>query len=398
MAEKQHEQRAASGAAVVVSRKGAARLRGGHVWVFRSDLVGAPEAAPGSIVRVVDQRSNHIGFAFYGPSELALRLLTRADQAPDEGFFRERLQRAIARRTRTFGSARDAMRLVHGESDMLPGLLVDRFGDGLTIQTVCLAMDQREALLIALLGELVGPRVIVARDDGSARDYEGLPRRKELLLGRDPRVTYHEGELTFGVDLLADQKTGGFLDQQDNHLLARRYARGRALDLCCYHGGFGLQLAAGADHVLCVDLSAAAVERVRENAARNGIANFEARCANAFDLLRELDRDGQRFDTIVLDPPSFAKRKSALEGALRGYKELNLRALRMLAPDGVLITCSCSAKLTRDAFEELLRDAAADAHRRVAIVERRGAGADHPVLLGVQETEYLKCFVLQAVE
>jgi 23S rRNA (cytosine1962-C5)-methyltransferase len=382
---------------IIVNKRGAERFRRGHLWVFRSDLAPDPQAAPGDQVRIQDNFGHLLGYGFYGPSQLALRLLTREEQEIDEDFLRRRLNGAINRRRALLGE-RDALRLVHGESDLLPGLLVDQFGPGVVVQSLCHAMDQREEMVVRLLVELLQPRVVVLRDDAGTRDYESLERRKSIAHGQDSRVTYHEGDLLFAVDLLADQKTGGYLDQYENHLLAGQVARGRALDLFCYHGGFGLQMARRAEQVLCLDQSEAAISRVRDNAMANGITNVEARVANAFDELHRLQDEGARFDTIVIDPPSFAKRKSAMTGALRGYKDLNLRALRLLPAGGLLFSCSCSAKMTSPIFEEMLEDAARDAKRRVIILERRGAGRDHPALLGMEETEYLKCFVLQVLE
>jgi 23S rRNA (cytosine1962-C5)-methyltransferase len=371
---------------VVVDRKGAERLRRrGQVWVFRSDLLDPGAARPGDVVRIVDPRRRLLGHGFYGASELALRLLDGADRPPDAAWFRARLEQAIARR-RGPCSGREALRLVHGESDRLPGLLVDRFGAGLVVQSLCQAIDQREEMLIDLLVEQLQPATVVVRDDGATRDYEALPRRKALVRGADPMATYREGELRFTVDLLADQKTGAVLDQHDNHLLAGRLARGAALDLFCYHGGFGLQMARRADRVTCVDQSESAIGRVQAAARDNQLANVTAAVDNAFDHLRGLEQRGARFDTIVIDPPAFAKRKSAVEGAWRGYKDLNLRAMRILAPGGLLVTCSCSARFTRDLFEQMLMEAATDAHRRLQLLERRGAGPDHPALLGVPET------------
>jgi len=381
---------------VLVNKRGAERFRQGLVWVFRADLLGEPQVSPGDLVRVRDADSNVIGWAFYGPSALALRLLTREDKKPDQDFFARRLQQAIARR-REFLSGRDAMRMVHGEADGLPGFLVDQFGDGVVLQSLCLAIDQREPMLIELLHDLLHPRVIVVRNDGMTREYEGLEDKKFIASGADSKVEYHEGTVCFSIDLMSDQKTGAFLDQYDNHLIAGNYARGHALDLFCYHGGFALQMSQRAAHVIGVDQNELAITRARYHAELNNIGNTEWRCENAFDILREYEAAGKKFHTIVIDPPSFAKRKSALEAAMRGYKELNLRAMKLLTPGGILVTCSCSAKVSRHMFEELLIASARDARRKFVILQRRGAGIDHPALLGVPETEYLKCFVLQAL-
>lgn len=383
------------GEEVTVSKRGVQRIRGGHVWVFRSDLEGEPDAAAGAIVRIVDRGRNPMGWGFYGSSQLALRVLTRTDERPDRTFFRQRLAAAVAKRERLFPE-RDAVRLVHGEADGLPGLLVDKFGDAIVVQSLAKAVDERENMFIELLDELVKPRAIVIRDDGMTREYENMEDRKSLAKGDSAACTYHEGDLVFSADLLSDQKTGAFLDQYENHLWAATYSRGRALDTFSYHGGFGLQLARKAQSVVCVDQSELATTRIVANAVANGLSNVTATCANAFDYLREAETKKERFDTIVIDPPAFAKRASALDGARRGYKELFLRGMHLLNPGGTLIACSCSAKVTREIFEDILIEAARDAKRRMTILERRGAGRDHPGLLGMPETEYLKCFVLQA--
>lgn len=378
---------------VVISKQGSLRLKRGQIWIFRSDIEQA-QAEAGDIVAIRDRGNNTLGYGFYSASQLALRVLTRGAQVPDRAFFQARLSRAIAYRATLYGQTRDALRLVHGEADGLPGLLVDRYGDALTIQSLTAGFDKLESWVIDSLKSLVAPKTIVIRNDGMTREYENLPDLKALVHGEESIARYHEGALQFEIDLLSDQKTGSFLDQYDNHLLAPTYSHGQALDMFSYHGGFGLQMARRAAHVTCVDQSEQAVARITANAARNQITNATAVCANAFDYLKACDESEQRFDTIVIDPPSFAKRKSALDGALRGYKELNLRALKLLNPGGFLISCSCSAKLTPSLFESLLAEAASDAKRQVIVVQRRGAGFDHPALLGMPETEYLKCFVL----
>jgi 23S rRNA (cytosine1962-C5)-methyltransferase len=286
---------------------------------------------------------------------------------------------------------------VHGEADLLPGLIVDRYADVAVLQTAARAMDTRENQIAELLKELLSVRMVVARDDGSARDFESLPRRKGVLWGEGPtRVQYTDAGSRVEVDVLEDGKTGGFLDQLGNHERARQLARGRGLDAFTYHGGFALALArGGCSSVLALDESAQAVTRARQNVARNQLP-VEVEQANAFDRLRSLEAEGQRFDTIVIDPPALTKRKGA--GQDRAYKELNLRGLRLLAPGGILITCSCSGKLPAWQFGEILEAAARDVGRPVQLLERRGAGADHPTLVGVPETEYLKCWILRAPE
>ncbi|HZX42471.1 MAG TPA: class I SAM-dependent methyltransferase, partial [Myxococcaceae bacterium] len=329
-------------------------------------------------------------------SPLALRLLTRrapADERVDEGWFRARLEASIARRT---PPDREALRLVHGEADGLPGLFVDRYRDRLVLQTLAEGMDARKESFAAALMALTGAVQAVARDDGSGRDFEQLPRESRVLLGpSEAQVEWREGQNVFRTDLLHDMKTGAFLDQAENHLRAGQLGRGRALDAFSYHGGFAVALAARCTSVLALEQDPAASARLAENVRRNGLGNVEAREANAFDVLHQLDREGERFDTVVLDPPGLAKRKEGPRTALRAYRELNVRALRLLRPGGLLVTCSCSGKVKPPQFEEMLLGAADDVRRPVQILERRGPAADHPVLGGLPETEYLKAFFVR---
>jgi 23S rRNA (cytosine1962-C5)-methyltransferase len=386
---------------VRVSLKGAKALRRGHPWLYRTEVVEVPQTEErGAVVMVVDPQGNPVGQAFYAQrSPLALRLLTRkgpAEEKVDEAFLRHRLELALARRAPL--RQRDGLRLVHGESDLLPGLFVDRYGPGLTLQTLSEGMDVRKEWVARTLAGLTGATHVVCRDDASGRDFEGLTREVRLLHGEgEARFSYHEGENLFEVDLLGDMKTGAFLDQVDNHLRAAELARGEALDLFSYHGGFALALGRTCDSVLAVEQDPKAAERIRANAARNGRGNVTVDNANAFDVLRRFSESGRRFDTVVVDPPGLAKRREGLATALRAYHELNLRALKCLRPEGLLVTCSCSGKLSREAFEEMVLSAAADAKRPVQILERRGAGLDHPVLGGLTESEYLKAFFVRAL-
>jgi 23S rRNA (cytosine1962-C5)-methyltransferase len=386
---------------VVLSSRGAERLAHGHVWVYRSDVAAPEMLAGGEVVRLADERGRFLGKAFYGSkSQIAVRLLTREDDPIDEEFFAGRLEQAVALReaARPDPERRRAARLVHGEADLLPGLIVDRYADCLSVQTLIEATDARRDLFAGLLEKLVRPRAIVERNDVRVRAHEGLEQRKGMLRGEDPgRVEFLEGEVTLAADLLGGQKTGAFLDQAENRVEAGRYARGRALDCFSYGGAFALQLARGARQVTAVDISEQAAAQGRESAARNGAANVEFKVANAFDLLRAETDAGERYDTIVLDPPAFAKTKTSLEAALRGYKEINLRAFHLLSRLGVLVTCSCSYHVDDPTFERTVLQAAADAKRTVQVIERRGAAKDHPTLLGVPETRYLKCLILRVV-
>ena len=386
---------------VQLSKRGHERLKGGHVWVYRSD-VRAPETLDGGeVVRLTDERGWFVGKAFYGAqSQIAVRLLTREDEPIDEAFFEKRLTQALALReiARPDPERRRAARLVNGEADLLPGLVVDRYADCLSIQTVIEATDARRELFATLLEKLLKPRAIVERNDVKVRAHEALPQRKGLLRGAlDGPVEFLEGEVKLVADLLEGQKTGAFLDQSENRIEAGRWAHGRALDCFTYGGAFALQLARKAEKVTAVDISELAAAHGKDAAARNGATNLEFKVANAFDLLREESERGERYDTIVLDPPAFAKTRDTLDPALRGYKEINLRAFHLLSPGGVLVTCSCSFHIGEKEFEEVVLAAANDAQRTVQILERRGAGRDHPALLGVAESRYLKCLILRVL-
>jgi 23S rRNA (cytosine1962-C5)-methyltransferase len=387
---------------VVVSLKAAKSLRAGNPWVYRTEVTGWPTPAltPGAVVDVVDPQKNPIGQAFAASkSPLALRLVSRKmgrDEVLNDAFFLERFKAAWQRRASLHH--RDAFRVIHGEADLVPGLLVDRYGDALSIQTLAEGADVRKERWAPLLLEATGLRTVVCRDDASGRDWEGLPREKRVLVGDGPTaVSYHEGPHRFDIDLMTDSKTGSFLDQVDNHLRAGELARGEALDTFSYHGGFALALAAHCSSVIAVEQDEAAAARARANVAANALAHVTVEHANAFDVLRRFGEEGRKFDTIVLDPPGLAKRKEGLQSAKRAYHELNLRALKLLKPDGLLVTCSCSGKVTRALFDEMTIAAAADAKRQVQVLERRGAGIDHPSLSALPETEYLKAWFLRVL-
>ena len=370
-------------------------MRQGHPWIYKSDLARV-DASGGDVVRVADSRGHHAGFALYSDrSEIALRMLTRSADEPGPGMWRDRLRDAVAFREALHLQA-TACRLVHGEADLLPGLVVDRYGDYLVVQALSQATERLTPELTAHLVNIVQPTGILARNDPKVRLLEGLEQRVDVLHGEVPEtIEVREGAVVYDVDPYRGQKTGLFLDQRENRTAASRYARGRLLDAFSYNGGFALALAPTCDEVLAIDISEAAVERIRANAARNGMRHVQARAMNVFDELRELERRGEQFDTIVLDPPAFAKSKGAVAKALSGYKEINLRALKLLRPGGYLVTCSCSYNVGEGAFAEVLADAAIDARADVSVVEKRMQGRDHPVLLTVPETFYLKCFILR---
>jgi 23S rRNA (cytosine1962-C5)-methyltransferase len=383
---------------VVLSPRGASRWMGGHPWIFQSDVSSPATLAGGEVVRVCDPRGRCLGQAFYSRvSKIALRRLSRDEQPVDEAFFRRRIQAAVQLR-RAMLPGEHTWRAIHGDADELPGLVVDRYGDYLAVQFLIPAIEQRRELLTRLLVEEFACHGIVNRSDASVRGLEGLPTEKGVIHGSVPdTVVMREGQLELGVNLLEGQKTGAFLDQRENHIVAGRYARGRALDCFSYVGGFALQMARRATQVTAIDSSEPACAQIRANVARNKLANVDVLCANVFDFLRAEVDAGRQYDSIVLDPPAFAKNKAARDASLRGYKEINLRAMQLLTPGGYLISSSCSHHIDEEHFEAMLQSAAADARREVQIIERRGAGRDHPVLLALRETRYLKCYVLRVL-
>jgi len=380
---------------ISISPRGEERIRNGHPWIYRSDVVEV-DAAGGDTVRVTSARGRPIGYALYSDrSEIAIRLLTRQDEAPTTETWRERIAAAFAYRA-TLRIDATAYRLVHGEGDRLPSLIVDRYGDYLVVQTLSQGSDRMLRQIVDVLVSIAQPAGILARNDPKVRALEGLEQKVEVLYGTVPEsIEVREGRVSYEVDPYRGQKTGLFLDQRENREAAARYARGRLLDAFSYNGGFGLALAPLCDRVLAVDISEEAVARIAANAARNELKNVEARAMNVFDELRELERGGERFDTIVLDPPAFAKNKAAVPKALSGYKEINLRALKLLEPGGFLITCTCSYNVREADFADMLASAAVDAHADVTVVEKRTQSRDHPILMTVPETYYLKCFILR---
>jgi 23S rRNA (cytosine1962-C5)-methyltransferase len=388
---------------VVVSPRGAARVHDGHPWVYRSDIASAEGVAPGSVVPVADPKGRQLGSALYSSaSQIAVRMISERQIAPESltDLLRERIAAAVAYRCRLLkGESTNAYRVIFSEADLLPGLIVDRYNDLLSIQVLTQAMDNT-AVRAVVLQELLAhfkPAGVLERVEDRIRELEQLPKRESSLLhGEQSQTVFTMNGVRFHYDGLGGQKTGAFLDQRENYAAAARYAQGEALDMCCYQGGFALHLAQVCEHVTGVDASRAALEVAEQNATLNG-RELEWMEANAFDLLKDYAAAGRQYDTIVLDPPAFAKSKRALETALRGYKELNLRALKMLRPNGVLVTCSCSYHVGEGEFLEMLNAAALDAHRKVRVIERRTQAKDHPVLLSVPETQYLKCVIASVV-
>lgn len=384
--------------AAVVSRRGVQRLRGGHPWIFRSDVEHRP-AAPAGIVPMEGPDGAPLGFALWSPlSEISLRRIeTDRSRTPDAAWWHEKLRTAIARRA-PLASQANAYRLVHGEGDGLPSLVVDKYGDVLVVQLLSAGVDAWTDTIVTSLVELTGCTGILARNDPAARGREGLPREVKLLYGEVPRTVE---VVEHGVRYLAapwdGQKTGAFLDQRENRVLIGSLARGQALDCFAYHGSFALHLAKQADQVFALDVSAPALARVHAHAERNGLTNITPVEGDAFEILRAWYREGRRFDTIVVDPPAFAKTRNAIDGALRGYKDINLQAMRLLTPGGLLFTASCSFHLSRGHFFETLQEASADSGRAFALRAITGQPLDHPELLTVPETGYLKGALLEAM-
>ncbi len=394
---------------VKLSVRGVARLQSRHPWVYRSDIVEEKGVPPGSVVRVLDQRGKFLGTALYSSSsQIAIRMISHGSVPDLPGSVAERILAAIAYRKDVVSNS-DAYRIVFSEADFLPGLIVDRYNDVLTLQILTQAMDAapvRDSILQTLDAEF-HPAGIVERVDPRIRELEQLPAKPSSLLQGEKSSTVvsmnggTNGDVAAGVrfhyDALEGQKTGAFLDQRENYAAAAHYAHGEALDAFCYHGGFALHLAAKCSSVIGVDSSRPVLEMAEKNALLNG-REVEWIEANAFDLLRDYAAANRRYDTVVLDPPAFAKTKRDLDKALRGYKELNLRAMKMLRPGGILVTCSCSFHVSTQDFLKVLADAAQDAHKSMRIIEHRGAAKDHPVLLNVPETRYLQCIILSVTD
>jgi len=387
---------------VKVSPRGASRLKDGHVWVYRSDIVSADGAMPGSVVAVTDHRGQFLGTALYSSSsQIAIRLLSHDAVSDLPALLRQRVADAIAYRERIVKGT-NAYRVIFSEGDFLPGLIVDRYNDILSVQILTQAMDAEivRSTLTAVLTDQLNPASIVERADPRVRQLEELaPRPSGLLQGEKTSTVFHMNGIQFKFEALEGQKTGAFLDQRENYAAAAQYAHGEALDVFCYQGGFALHLAEHCSRISGVDSSRPALEVAEQNVGLNPAQlkdmdkEIEWIEANAFDLLKDYSASSQRYDTIVLDPPAFAKSKRDLEAALRGYKELNLRALKMLRPGGILISCSCSYHVSSPAFIAMLADAAHDARRTLRLIETRGQAKDHPVLFNIPETAYLKCVI-----
>lgn len=383
-------------ATVTITKRGAERVRARNLWIYRSDVSDTHSAQAGEVVRVNDARGRTLGRALYSShSQIALRFVSFCDIETDKEFWTSRLVAAEQLRRQVVSEA-TAYRLVYGESDILPSLIIDHFNDCFVIQTLSQGMDALKQMWVELLVERYSPRAIVERNEARVRDLEDLPRAVGVLYGSDPgEFIIEEGKVKFAVNLLEGQKTGAFLDQRENRIAIESYGRGRALDCFTFQGGFALHLARRAEQVLAVDISGAAISQAKRNVELNNAANIELIEANVFDLLREMEQAGERFDIINLDPPAFAKNRASVDAATRGYKEINLRAMKMLNAGGTLITSTCSYHMSESAFLNCIADAAADAGRAVQLIEKRTQSRDHPVLISMPETYYLKCMILR---
>ncbi|MGI9167590.1 MAG: class I SAM-dependent rRNA methyltransferase [Pyrinomonadaceae bacterium] len=379
---------------ITVTKRGASRVRAGHLWIYRSDVIDRGDAEGGLVVAVRDQHGNFVGQALFSDaSEISLRLLTQSSEPIDREWWRRRILEAAARRQK-IASKTDAYRLVYSEGDLLPSLIIDNYAGVFALQTLSQGTEAIKSMLVELLVEEFAPRAVVERNDVRVRELEGLQVVAGTLYGEPPKeleITQHG--VRFLVAPLGGQKTGAFLDQRENRLAARKLAHGRALDCFTFNGAFALHLAGVCESVTGIDISNEALSGARRNAKLNGATNVEFREANVFDALHELESAGERFDCIVLDPPAFAKNRASVKPAARGYKEINLRAFRLLNPGGILITCTCSYHISEEMFLGIIAEAAHDAKRQVQIVEKRTQASDHPILLGVPETYYLKCVI-----
>jgi 23S rRNA (cytosine1962-C5)-methyltransferase len=382
----------------VLTSKGFSWFQKGHPWIFGNDLERLEDASPGGIVTVEKRSGEFLARAFYSDrSKIALRIISRSRESIDEEFWRNRIARAYAFRQGTVEKT-NAYRVIYGESDGLPSLIVDRYGEHLVLQTLSQGSERLLPMFTQILLALFRPASMILRNDLAVRELEGLPQEKKILLGECPsKIDIFEGDMAYQADLWNGQKTGAYLDQRENRLLAGHLLRGKVLDAFCYQGLFALQAAHHASQVTAVDSSEEAIAQARENASRNGLSNIEFRKGNVFDWLKAEVDAGKKYDGIILDPPAFAKSKENVGGASRGYKELNLRAIRLLNPGGILVTASCSYNLSEEKFLEILRESAKDAGAVLRLRAKRTQSADHPILLSFPESYYLKCLFLEKV-
>jgi len=383
---------------VRVNRKGADRVRSGHPWIFSSDVIERGTAQPGDAVRVLDHQGHNLGTGHYSStSQITLRMLSNHIEAVDETFLIKRIESALQHRQRVV-SATNAYRLIHAEGDLLPGLIVDKYADWIVVQMLNQGMDRMSTQVVSVLERTVRPRGIIARNDVAVRAKEALSQDVRVLAGDIPhRVPIQMNGLRLDSNLLTGQKTGVFLDQRENYIAARRYARGNGLDCFTATGGFGLHLASVCENVEAIDSSQSTLAEAEANAVANEIRNISFKRADVLDYLPGLAAARRIFDIVILDPPAFTKSRSAIEGAARGYKEINLRALQLLKPGGILVSCSCSHHMTEAHLLEVIASAALDCGKQLRVLERRTQAQDHPILLTVPETHYLKCLILEVL-
>ena len=375
-------------------------VRAGHPWIYASEIDAVQgDFENGDIVEVLNYKGNYIGRAFYNPqSVISIRMLTTKDEPCDRNFFRRRIQDAWEYRCNLCDPG--SCRLIYSESDFLPGLVVDKFGDYLVMQTLSLGIERIKDMIVELLVEVVNPKGIYERSDVPVRRHEGLEMTSGLLYGEIPeRIDMRENGILFSVDVINGQKTGFFLDQKQNRAGLEQFCKGaKVLDCFCHNGSFSLHAAKfGAKSVLGVDISEDALVVARENARRNGLDNVTFEAHNCFDHLRELTDAGEKFDVVILDPPAFTKSKNTVPSALRGYKEINLRGLKLVRPGGYLVTCSCSQHVSTEMFQNMINEAVRDSKSRVRMIEYRTQAYDHPILPAAPETKYLKCMYLQVL-
>lgn len=381
---------------VKTNKKGAAWHRTGHPWIYKDDLEKPEPALSGKIVAVLDNNGRFLGKAFYNErSKIALRFITEEDAKIDKAFWKKRLSAAIEYRNKLIKDT-DAYRLSHAEADGLPSLIIDRYGDNISIQTLSMGMDNIKNTVVEILTELLEPKSIVARNDSAMRRLEGLPEEKEILYGKPPeKIAVFEGKIKYLVDILNGQKTGAYLDQRENRMASERYAKGKTLDCFAYQGLFSLHAAKSSEEVIAIDSSAQALEALLANAKLNSNENIKIQGGNVFDILKSFQKETRQFDLIILDPPAFAKSKKDLQDAVRGYIDINFRAMKLLSRGGHLITCSCSYNLSEGQFFEIIKEALKESGKSARLVEKRIQPLDHPILLNFPESNYLKCFILE---
>lgn len=384
---------------VFVNQKGAKRIRKGHLWIYKSDVLKI-SADGGDVVSVFDEAKNFVGKAFYSDSsEITLRIFTTKKEEIDRDYWKNKIIDAFKRRPPLENSDTNSMRVINSEGDLIPSLIVDFYNGIFVIQTLTQGTEKLKQTFVEILRDEFSPQAIVERNDARVRLLEKLEIQNSVLDGEVPAETVIEQDgIKFLITPLEGQKTGSFLDQRENHFAARKYAFGRALDCFTFNGGFALNIADSCESVTALDISDEAINLAKRNAELNEISNVDFQTANVFDALRELEKSGEKFDTIILDPPAFVKNRNALKQAVRGYKEINLRALKLLNPNGILITCSCSYHFTEEIFLQTMEEAVRDSRRKVHLVEKRMQASDHPILVGMPETYYLKCFIFRVIE